>query len=103
MVYDGDCEFCRRWITRWKRLTGVHVDYESFQNISINYPEIPLERFQKAVQLIDIDGTVYSGAEAVFRAFRRTPSRVWLWRLYQYIPGMRFVCECVYYSVSRLR
>ena len=103
MVYDGDCEFCRRWIKRWEKLTGACVDYESYQIVAKNFPEIPLERFQSAVQLIDTDGTVYGGAEAVFRALQRTPSRAWMWRLYNYIPGMRFVCGLVYRFIATRR
>ena len=103
MVYDADCKFCRRWIKRWKKETGACIDYESYQDVANNYPQIPLERFQRAVQLIDIDGNVYGGAEAVFRAFKRTPSRMWLWRLYNNIPGMRSICELVYQFIAKRR
>ena len=26
MIFDGDCEFCRAWIARWRQYTGTAVD-----------------------------------------------------------------------------
>src|SRR2546430_2176328 len=68
MIFDGDCQFCRTWISRWQQLTGNQVDYVPFQDpiITEKFGEIPRERFEASVQLIDLDGTVYDGAEAVF-------------------------------------
>ena len=31
LLYDGDCGFCRLWVSRWRGITGEHVDYEPFQ------------------------------------------------------------------------
>src|SRR5437868_15016212 len=68
MVFDGDCKFCRYWISRWREKTGDQIDYEPFQKVAADFPEIPRAAFESAVQLIEPDGTVTSGAEAVFRA-----------------------------------
>jgi lipase maturation factor 1 len=68
MVFDGDCGFCRFWIERWRGRTGASVDYEPFQKVAADYPEIPSADFESAVQLIEMNGKVSSGADAVFRA-----------------------------------
>ena len=68
MVFDGDCNFCSLWIRRWQQVTGDAVDYLPVHDhrIASQFPEIPRERFDTAVQFIETDGMVYSGAEGVF-------------------------------------
>ena len=68
MVFDGDCGFCRTWIDRWRRHTGENVTYVPYQEAAAWYPDIPEEDFAQAVHLIEADGRVSRGAEAVCRA-----------------------------------
>ena len=102
MIFDGDCYFCTLWIRRWQQLTGDAVDYLPSQNerIAAHFSEIPRERFQSSVQLIETDGTVYSGAEAVFRALAKNPKRQWPLRAYEKIPAVTPVTECAYHFVA---
>ena len=88
MVFDGDCNFCTLWIRRWQQMTGDGVDYLPAQDprIAAQFPEIPREQFDTAVQLIETDGSVYSGAEAVFRTLAYSPSRQWPLRFYERSP-----------------
>ena len=105
MVYDGDCGFCRFWVRRWQRATGAEVDYVPFQDsrVAQQFPELPRTQFQDAVQLIDRDGRVYGGAEAVFRSLAcRSNGGAWLW-LYQKVPGLSAVAERGYRMVARWR
>ena len=85
MVFDGDCNFCTLWIRRWQQMTGDSVDYLPAQDprIAAQFPEIPREQFDTAVQLIEPDGSVYSGAEAVFRALAHNPRWQWPRRFYE--------------------
>jgi hypothetical protein len=57
-------------------VTGPAVDYLPAQDprIAEQFPEIPRPQFAEAVQLIDPDGEVFSGAEAVFRTLAHNPS-----------------------------
>ncbi|MGH7980653.1 MAG: hypothetical protein ACREE6_14850, partial [Limisphaerales bacterium] len=75
MVFDGDCKFCGLWIQRWRQLTGDAVDYLPSRDpwIAARFPEVRNERYQTSVQLMEPDGTVFSGAEAVFRALAKNP------------------------------
>ena len=77
-IYDGQCGFCGIWIEYWKRLTGDRVEYAPSQEVADQYPQIPRREFARAAQLVRPDGTVASGAQAVFetlgmeRAYKRS-------------------------------
>ncbi|HUA39807.1 MAG TPA: lipase maturation factor family protein [Candidatus Sulfopaludibacter sp.] len=105
MVYDGDCNFCTLWIRRWQQTTGVSVDYLPAQDPSITarFREIPREHFNTAVQLIESDGAVYSGADAVFRTLAHSPNRQWLLRTYKNSPAFANLTEWAYGLVARNR
>jgi len=105
MVFDGDCNFCTLWIHRWQQMTGESVDYLPAQDPSIpaQFPEVPREQFNTAVQLIETDGTVYSGAEAVFRTLAHSPNRQWPLRTYENSPAFAGVTEWAYRLVARNR
>jgi len=105
MVYDGDCAFCSRWIRRWKQITGDHLDYLPFQDpaVAARFPEVPRSQFEGAVQLIEADGRVYGGAEAVFRALAHKPRRGSLLDWYQHSPLFARVSEWGYRLVARHR
>ncbi|MGO9243713.1 MAG: thiol-disulfide oxidoreductase DCC family protein, partial [Verrucomicrobiia bacterium] len=75
LVFDGDCNFCRRWISRWREATGERIEYVPFQHPSVaeRFPELSREQCEQSVQLIDTDGAIYSAAEAVFRTLAYAP------------------------------
>jgi predicted DCC family thiol-disulfide oxidoreductase YuxK len=101
IVFDGDCTFCRFWIARWRHGTGKTVEYQPFQHpaISQRFPDIPRERFAHAVQLIETDGRVSEGAEAVFRllAFGRRRAPLWA---YEHVPAVAPVSERAYRVIA---
>ena len=105
MVYDGDCNFCTLWIRRWRQLTGDNVEYLPAQDprVRVQFPEIPGQEFDTAVQLIETDGTVFSGAEAVFRTLAHNPTRRWLLRTYENSPAFMGFTEWAYRLVARHR
>lgn len=102
LVFDGDCNICALWIRRWQQMTGAAVEYLPSQDTSIAalFPEIPRERFNTAVQLIEPDGTVYSGAEAVFRALAKNPKWRWPLGAYENSPAIANITECSYRFVA---
>ena len=103
MIWDGDCHFCRRWIERWRVLSEGRVDFVTSQEAAASYPEIPAEQFQQAVVLIVLDGTVLTGAEAVFRSFAYRSSHRWRARCYKVVPGLAAVSELAYRIMARHR
>src|ERR1017187_9833299 len=105
MVFDGDCNFCALWIRRWRQMTGESVDYLPAQDprIAAQFPEIPRDQFNTAVQLIETDGSVYSGAEAVFRTLAHHPNRQWPLRTYKNSSTFADITEWAYRLVARNR
>lgn len=100
MVYDGDCGFCRRWIERWRYSTGEHIDYAPYQEVAARFPEIPVEQFQQAVQLIEPSGEVYSAAEAVYRSLAGAGLKRWAYWLYRKAPAFAAFSEAAYTYVA---
>ncbi|MFQ5673065.1 MAG: lipase maturation factor family protein [Nitrospinales bacterium] len=103
LIYDGDCKFCRQWISRWRHVTGNRVEYAPFQEVGGQFPEIPRERFDRSIQFVEPGRGVTEGARAVFRALARNPRhRRPLW-MYEHLPGAAPLCEWVYRRVARHR
>jgi len=65
LVFDGSCGFCRKWIERWRDLTGDSVHYMPASEAEKLHPGVPKDEFDRAVQLIRPDGSRTSGAAAV--------------------------------------
>ena len=105
LVFDGDCNFCTLWIRRWQQMTGDAVDYLPSQAASVaaQFPEIPREQFNTAVQLIETDGAVYSGAEAVFRTLANNPNCQWPLNFYRTNQSFANVTEWAYRLVAENR
>jgi predicted DCC family thiol-disulfide oxidoreductase YuxK len=103
MIYDGDCEFCRRWVERWKGRTGEHIEYAPYQQVSTRFPQISPDQFKRAVHLVEPDGRVSGGAHAVFRSLALSGRWRWLLWLYDIVPPFAAVAEIAYGFVARHR
>lgn len=104
LVYDGDCQFCFRWIVRWQRTFTDKVDVAPFQSVAARFGEdLPVECFQSAIRLIEPDGQVYSGAEAVFRALSYGPGNSKAYWCYRRLPGFGLCARGFYWVVSKNR
>lgn len=103
MIYDGDCSFCKRWIKRWQSMTGERVDYATSADVADRFPEIAPEQFVQAVLLVDEDGTVHSGAAAVYRALADVPRLGWLDRAYRRWTVFAKISEWAYSLVAKNR
>jgi len=103
LVYDGDCAICRYWVAYWRTLTGERVVFRPYQEAAADFPSIPLEAFQRAIQLIEPDGRVYAGAAATFRVLRQAPGRAAWWWCYAHLPGVAALSEWTYAYLARRR
>lgn len=105
LVFDGDCNFCRRWISRWREATGDCVEYIPFQDASVTqrFPELSCDQCEQAVQLVDTDGSIHSAAEAVFRMLAFAPRHRWPLWFYQHVPGVVPITESFYQFVAKHR
>lgn len=103
VIYDGDCEFCRRWIKRWEVMTGDRVAFIPFQKAAKQYPNISPQQWAESIHFIGPDGTMYQGAAAVFAALRQVSGKKWLWRCYQHLPLFASISQFCYRRIARHR
>jgi predicted DCC family thiol-disulfide oxidoreductase YuxK len=103
MIWDGECGFCAQWIQRWKKVTHSSIAYETYQSVGAQFPQIPTENFRQAVHLVEPDGRITRGAEAVFRALRDVPRLSWLLKAYERVPAFAALSEFGYRLVASNR
>lgn len=103
LIYDGECGICRYWVDYWHKLTGDTVEYRPYQEVAADYPDITIDEFRRAIQFIDTDGRVSSGAEANFELLRDVAPYGLLRMLYCYLPGFAALSELSYSFFSSHR
>ncbi len=103
LIYDGDCNFCRRWVARLCYVTGDRIDTQAFQEVAHQFPDISPDQFQASIQLVQPDGSVLDGAEAVFLALAYNPNYGRPLWVYRKVPGVASVTEFLYRLVARNR
>jgi predicted DCC family thiol-disulfide oxidoreductase YuxK len=105
LIFDGECGFCRRWVRHWRRISGGRIEYLAFQDVRVaeRFPEIPRASIEQAVHLVEPDGRVSSGAEAVFRLVHGAGGRRGPLRLYEASPLFARATEWAYRVVARHR
>jgi lipase maturation factor 1 len=103
LIWDGDCDFCRLWIERWREITADKVDYATYQDAAGRFPEIPVDQFTRAMAFIKPDGEVFFAADAVYQSLAYRRSRRWLTWSYNHVPGFAAVSETGYAFIARHR
>jgi predicted DCC family thiol-disulfide oxidoreductase YuxK len=99
VVFDGDCSFCRFWIDRWRSISGDRLDYAPYEEVGPRFPEIAVDDFRRAVQLVLPSGEVFGGAHAVVRALAELPGRRHWLALYR-TPGIRSIVDLAYRAIA---
>ncbi len=104
ILFDGHCRLCSAAARKLDRLLGSQgTELRSFREEAglAPFPGVAYERCEKAMQLVQADGRVVEGAEAIVRALGR---RVWGKLLYvYYVPGLRQLVDALYTVVARNR
>ncbi|PYL12105.1 MAG: hypothetical protein DMF48_03485, partial [Verrucomicrobia bacterium] len=62
LIWDGNCDFCRLWIERWREMTADKVNYTTYQEAAERFLEIPKDEFNRSLVLIQPNGTVVFAA-----------------------------------------
>jgi predicted DCC family thiol-disulfide oxidoreductase YuxK/uncharacterized membrane protein YphA (DoxX/SURF4 family) len=96
VLYDGQCGFCKRHVARWSALADERIEFLPYQGNVERFPAISTEPVSQAVHLIEPDGTVTRGAEAVFRIAALSKKRRWLRWAYENVPAFRSITEVGY-------
>jgi predicted DCC family thiol-disulfide oxidoreductase YuxK len=79
------------------------VEYRAFQEVADQFPEIPRVAFERAVQLIETDGRVSSGADAVFQLFEFASKKRRLLKFLRKVPGFMPVARLAYAFIASHR
>lgn len=102
LIYDGSCGFCRKWVTRAKKLDRRNV----VRLLPLQDADAPTvsgqgrDRLEQAVHLVRPDGAVFAGAAAVREFFRYVPGGL-LVRGGLAIPGVVTWAERLYAWIAR--
>ena len=103
LVYDGDCEFCRRqvrFISRRDR--DGRIDAVPFQAAELDTYGITRQAAEQAMHLVSPTGEVTQGAAAARKVLQLLPGlrpAAWLFAL----PGAMYLAEHAYRWVARRR
>jgi predicted DCC family thiol-disulfide oxidoreductase YuxK len=103
LIYDGECEFCRRQVglvARWDR--AGHIEAVPFQRAELERYGVGRDAAEQAMQLVAPSGAVWSGAAAARELSRLLPTlRPFAWLFY--VPGATFIAERTYRWVAKHR
>src|SRR3954464_13821647 len=103
VLYDGQCGFCKRHVARWSALAGDRIEFLPYQGNVERFSAITTDAVSRAVHLIEPDGTITRGAEAVFRIAALSRKRPWLKWCYENMSIFRAVAETGYEWIARHR
>ena len=104
LVFDGECEFCRRLASKWYEKSGEQIDFAPYKEIADNIQQISIEEFKNEIKLIYPEGRVYGGAAAAFKVIEhsKSPLRALGW-FYNHTRAFDPIWEWVYKIVARNR
>ena len=105
IVYDGACAFCRKAIEGIrKRDRKRQFRYLPRQTPGLDekYPELALANFDTGMRLIQPDGTVHIGADAIYVISSKLPFFRWFAWTYQ-VPLIKAVTRGIYSWVATNR
>lgn len=105
LVFDGECEFCLGWARRWARASGGNLECIPFQraDVAARFAQLSPERLAQSVHLIEPDGTMRQGAEAVLHRPGGGHGRRWLRQLCKCSPAFARMAEACYRFVANHR
>jgi len=103
LIWDGDCDFCRLWIERWREITVGKIDYATYQKVADRFPEVAADQFKRSLVLIQPDSTAFFAAEAVCRSLAYRSLRKWLAWSYDHVPAFAAFSEAGYGFIARHR
>ena len=103
LIYDGECDFCVKWVHKFKAMAGQFITFIPLQNLPVDYKYVSREACLKSVQYIDRNNRVSKGAEAVFQLFHTAKKGSFLFTCYRRIPIFRILTEFIYSWAARNR
>jgi len=105
VLYDGECGFCTSSMRRWIIAGNGRLEFSAVQDGAGEAYGFPSDRPMGAVHLIEVDGRIRRGAEAVFRMMALCgsfPGNV-AWSMYQRTTLFRILSNWGYMWVAERR
>lgn len=102
LIYDGNCAFCRYCVEYSRSATGDVVEYQPYQAVQKDFPDISEAEFGAAIQLVQPGGIVTSGARAAFQTLALGGHRCWAF-CYTSLPLFGALSEWGYRRVAAHR
>lgn len=103
MIYDGECQFCRRLVALISRLDRkTRLKALPFKDVDLHRFGVSREAAEQAMQLAAPSGAVWSGAAAARELTRLLPALRPLGWLF-HVPGAMGVAERVYRWIAKRR
>lgn len=105
IVYDGSCSFCRRQVSRiqrWDKRGRFELLARQSAGIEDRFPRLAEAEFNTGMRLIEPDGRIFVGADAVYHIARALPfwrAFAWLYR----VPGIHALARWAYAWVAARR
>ena len=105
ILYDGSCRFCvlqsRRLVSLARPGLMETIDFQRGGALD-RFPAITHDACMKAMHLVEPDGRISQGAEAIARALATRPMLRWVQPLY-YLPGLRQILDWLYALIASNR
>ena len=105
VVYDGECPFCLKHVDRMQRRDRSDVfEYQPRQapGLEDRFPRLTEGDFNSGMRLIDTDGSISVGADAVYNIARRLDGWKYLAWMYR-VPVLNGICRASYAWIARNR
>lgn len=106
ILYDGECQFCRRWLRWFAHVDVWHRvrahDASRRENVSSTFPELRAADLADAMFAVTAERRVYRGFFAVRRLLWESPV-TWALLPFFYLPGASWLGPRVYAWVARNR
>lgn len=105
VLYDGQCNFCRRQIAHLRRFDGKdRLRFISLHDpsVAIDYPDLSYEMLMEQMWVVSRDGKRYGGADALRYLSRRLPL-LWPIAPVLHIPFTMPIWRWLYRQVAKQR
>jgi lipase maturation factor 1 len=105
LLYDGDCDFCVRWVARLARLDPegrVRPLRAQERHTVAGIPPLSDQALDRAIHLVLPGGAVLTGARALPEILRLLPRWRWAAPLFR-VPGVQPLADRVYAWVAARR
>ncbi len=105
MIYDGNCKFCRKSVTRIYRLDGRgRIAFISLHDpfVAETFPDLTHEDLMAQMYVVDRQGRRHGGPEAFKYLSRRLP-KLWPLAVILHIPFSMPLWQAIYRWIAKRR